>query len=420
MSWRAPGGSGAPARSAWSGSRSVPHSWPGSGRASRSSWPSSWRTCCATTRCRWSGSAATARATSWCCCRRRAAWTSSSGWRSWPRRSPRPASPSTASRCGSPRSPPGPTSPRPRAGVSCTSGPRPRSRPPPATSTCCRCGGAPTWTARSPRSAPAPPVARAAALLGRLKLPAQILATFVLGIGVPLAAYAALGAVGIDVTGVAYWCVLAALLLTGAAIWVEGFLALDPLRPPDEPSAPYPTATAVIAAYLPNEAATILETVETFRAVDYPGDLQIIVAYNTPTPMARRGRPAGGRAGGPAGRPAQGRGQQLEGAERQRRHEPRPRRVRRHVRRRPPPGPGRVQAGLALAVQRLRRRPGPLRDPQRRRVPGGARPSRSSSRRSTRSATPAARRCTASACSVAPTATGAPTCWPGPGCTGRC
>ena len=128
--------------------------------------------------------------------------------------------------------------------------------------------------------------ARAAALLGRLKLPAQVLATFVLGIGVPLAVYAALGAVGIDVTGVAYWCVLAALLLTGAAIWVEGFLALDPQRPPDEPCAPYPTATAVIAAYLPNEAATILETVETFRAVDYPGDLQIIVAYNTPTPMS--------------------------------------------------------------------------------------------------------------------------------------
>ncbi len=127
---------------------------------------------------------------------------------------------------------------------------------------------------------------RAAALLRRLKLPAQILATFVLGIGVPLAVYAALGAVGIDVTGLAYWCVLAALLLTGAAIWVEGFLALDPLRPPDEPSAPYPTATAVIAAYLPNEAATILETVESFRAVDYPGDLQIIVAYNTPVPMS--------------------------------------------------------------------------------------------------------------------------------------
>ena len=184
---------------------------------------------------------------------------------------------------------------------------------------------------------------RAAALLGRLKLPAQILATFVLGIGVPLAVYAALGAVGIDVTGVAYWCVLAALLLTGAAIWVEGFLALDPLRPPDEPSAPYPTATAVIAAYLPNEAATILETVETFRAVDYPGDLQIIVAYNTPTPMSVEDDLLGGRAGGPAGRPAQGRGQHLEGAERQRRHEPRPRRVRRHVRRRPPPGPGRVR-----------------------------------------------------------------------------
>ena len=65
-------------------------------------------------------------------------------------------------------------------------------------------------------------------------------------------------------------CVLAALLVTGAAIWVEGFLALDPQRPPDEPGAPYPAATAVIAAYLPNEAATILETVEAFQRRGLP------------------------------------------------------------------------------------------------------------------------------------------------------
>ena len=101
-------GSGAPALSGWSGSRSVPRSWRGSGPAYRFSWPSSWRTCFATTRCPWSGWAATARDTCWCCCRRHAALMSSSGWPSWPQRSPRPASPSTASRCGSPRSPPGP------------------------------------------------------------------------------------------------------------------------------------------------------------------------------------------------------------------------------------------------------------------------------------------------------------------------
>ena len=41
----------------------------------------------------------------------------------------------------------------------------------------------------------------------------------------------------------------------------------------------------MIAAYLPNEAATILDTVEAFQRVEYPGDLQILVAYNTPDPL---------------------------------------------------------------------------------------------------------------------------------------
>ena len=122
-------------------------------------------------------------------------------------------------------------------------------------------------------------------VLNWLKLPAQILSTFVIGIGLPLAVYVLLGSVGLDISGLAYFCVLGALLITGGAIWIEGFLALDPQQPPPEPGAPYPGATAVIAAYLPNEAATILETVEAFRAIDYPGDLQIIVAYNSPTPM---------------------------------------------------------------------------------------------------------------------------------------
>jgi cellulose synthase/poly-beta-1,6-N-acetylglucosamine synthase-like glycosyltransferase len=40
----------------------------------------------------------------------------------------------------------------------------------------------------------------------------------------------------------------------------------------------------VIAAYLPNEAETVVETVEAFLRQDYP-DLQIVLAYNTPTPL---------------------------------------------------------------------------------------------------------------------------------------
>jgi cellulose synthase/poly-beta-1,6-N-acetylglucosamine synthase-like glycosyltransferase len=125
-----------------------------------------------------------------------------------------------------------------------------------------------------------------AELLNHLRLPAQILATFVIGIGVPFALYTVLGETGADVAGLAYWLVMSALLVTAVTIWVEGMFALEPKKPPAEPGAPYPAATAVIAAYLPNEAATILDTVEAFQCLDYPGPLQIIVAYNTPTPMA--------------------------------------------------------------------------------------------------------------------------------------
>ena len=123
------------------------------------------------------------------------------------------------------------------------------------------------------------------AVVDRLRLPAQFLATVLIGIGLPFAAYWALGRLGWDVSGVAYWVVMAALVVTATAIWVEGFYALDPERPPEQPGAPYPGASAIIAAYLPNEAATIRDTVEAFQRIDYPGPLQIIVAYNTPHPM---------------------------------------------------------------------------------------------------------------------------------------
>lgn len=122
--------------------------------------------------------------------------------------------------------------------------------------------------------------------LGHLRLPAQFAATLLIGIGLPFAAYLLLGHIGWDVSGIAYWGVMASLLVTAGAIWIEGLYALDPERPPEEPGAPYPGATAIIAAYLPNEAATILDTVEAFQRVDYPGQLQILVAYNTPEPMA--------------------------------------------------------------------------------------------------------------------------------------
>ncbi|KAK3244914.1 hypothetical protein CYMTET_45496 [Cymbomonas tetramitiformis] len=43
-----------------------------------------------------------------------------------------------------------------------------------------------------------------------------------------------------------------------------------------------PPATAVIVAYLPNEADIIMETLAHFRAIEYDNELQVILAYNSP------------------------------------------------------------------------------------------------------------------------------------------
>ena len=69
------------------------------------------------------------------------------------------------------------------------------------------------------------------------------------------------------------------------AIWAESAQALDPPRLPDAPDRPAPRASAVIAAYLPNEADTIVETLRSFLAQEYSGGLQVVLAYNTPTLM---------------------------------------------------------------------------------------------------------------------------------------
>ncbi|MEP9362868.1 glycosyltransferase family 2 protein [Nocardioides sp. CN2-186] len=92
-------------------------------------------------------------------------------------------------------------------------------------------------------------------------------------------------AVGLDVSTFVYWALVGALGITAATIWAECSQALDPPRPPEAPEGSAPRATAVIAAYLPNEADTILETIDTFLAQDYSGGLQIVLAYNTPIPL---------------------------------------------------------------------------------------------------------------------------------------
>lgn len=115
-----------------------------------------------------------------------------------------------------------------------------------------------------------------------LRLPLQIMLTVLLGLFSPILLYAAWEVAVLDITGIVYLCLIVAMLSTAILIMIEGFLALRRIDPPEQPGAPYPTASAIIAAYLPNEAGTIVDTVEAFLRLEYPGALQVILAYNTP------------------------------------------------------------------------------------------------------------------------------------------
>ncbi|MGL5858389.1 MAG: glycosyltransferase family 2 protein [Angustibacter sp.] len=133
---------------------------------------------------------------------------------------------------------------------------------------------------------------------------ALIAATYALGLLPPLCCYQLAWLFGVDLTGPAYVVIAVASMLTTGLIWGESLRSLIPVAPPlsasaaraalDEaaegrrrPSAALTggspvSTTAVIAAYLPNEAATIEETLEAFLAHDPPGGLQVLLAYNTP------------------------------------------------------------------------------------------------------------------------------------------
>ncbi len=125
----------------------------------------------------------------------------------------------------------------------------------------------PTWRAR---------------LWTHLRVPAQLALAQVVAFLLPFLFYVGMAALGVDVSRAMYVLVVIALLSTAYVLWLEGLLALRREDPPDVPVTAYPPASAIIAAYLPNEAATISETIAAFLRVDYPGGLQVILAYNTP------------------------------------------------------------------------------------------------------------------------------------------
>ena len=91
---------------------------------------------------------------------------------------------------------------------------------------------------------------------------------------------------GVDISGTAYLVTVVGITLTTLLIWVEVALSLRRRGPSPHPAdQPWPTVSAIIAAYLPNEQATILDTLHAFAAVEYAGERQVILAYNTPTDL---------------------------------------------------------------------------------------------------------------------------------------
>ncbi len=134
----------------------------------------------------------------------------------------------------------------------------------------------------TPEAPPAAARDRLLALSVKLGGPLQIVFSVLLVLGLPFIVYVSLWQFGFDLTTVTYPLVAVALVGTAALLWLESLRAVAPVDAPSEPASPYPSASAIVAAYLPNEAATIMDTISTMLAQDYPGDLQVILAYNSP------------------------------------------------------------------------------------------------------------------------------------------
>ena len=121
--------------------------------------------------------------------------------------------------------------------------------------------------------------------IGLWSFSTQVLMATVGAVLLPLLALLGAYWAGVDLSGPLYWGLAGALAVTAVTIWSETFRALEPPVLPAAPEGPAPRATAVVAAYLPNEADDIVETLEVFLGQQYSGGLQVVLAYNTPVPM---------------------------------------------------------------------------------------------------------------------------------------
>lgn len=82
-----------------------------------------------------------------------------------------------------------------------------------------------------------------------------------------------------------YAALLALLSLTGLLLWAKLFSVLSRLRllSRQRTTCPLPaTASAVVAAFLPADSDAILTTAAAFLEVEYPGHLEVILAFASP------------------------------------------------------------------------------------------------------------------------------------------
>ncbi len=118
-----------------------------------------------------------------------------------------------------------------------------------------------------------------------IRLPIQLCIVAIMMYVVPVICYMLCARFWVDISWEVYLVVVVALTCTSLTIMIESSLAFRARDPLPNPGKPYPQATSIIAAYLPNEARNIEETIRMHLAHAYEGGIQVILAYNTPYPM---------------------------------------------------------------------------------------------------------------------------------------
>ena len=113
----------------------------------------------------------------------------------------------------------------------------------------------------------------------------QVIASYALSVFLPMFIFYLFDLVGVDVTYGVYVATLIFLNVMSILILTECFVAYFHKGAPSKPGAPEAPASAIICAYMPNEAETIMETLEHFLSIEYEPGIQIIISYNTPVPM---------------------------------------------------------------------------------------------------------------------------------------